>query len=288
MEQVTKPIQERLKQQQRCHDVLLPLSSSITWNLGKNEEAERPAKYQRVKMTTRARVEALRKFNPPIRQYYKWLKEFEHFGYPHTIVLDNAQAFMPAEFQHRGALRRDWSMKSPEHRGGIVHLTGVPHFPATNGAAERLVNEVSRAQRGIVHLTGVPHFPATNGAAERLVNEVSQTPLQTHYQEFLLQYRRIPNASGFSPSELLNGRQLRTKIDTLLPSPAHVMQGSQTKPIQKSQGYHLNLKLAIQVMRYTWSRAKTEGRWVPETSFSPRSNLAPSHRPTTRSIRLRR
>ena len=76
-------------------------------------------------------------------------------------------------------------------------------------------------QRGIVHLTGAPYHPATNGAAERLIQSFKQAlrksslPPKEALQEFLMQYRRIPFASGLSPSELLNGRRIRTKIDTL-------------------------------------------------------------------------
>ena len=34
---------------------------------------------------------------------------------------------------------------------------------------------------------------------------------------------------GFSPSQPLNGRQIRTKLYTILPSPARNMQGKQTR-----------------------------------------------------------
>ena len=67
-------------------------------------------------------------------------------------------------------------------------------------------------QRGIVHLTGAPYHPATNGAAERLIQSFKQAlrksslPPKEALQEFLMQYRRIPFASGLSPSELLNGK----------------------------------------------------------------------------------
>ena len=42
-----------------------------------------------------------------------------------------------------------------------------------------------------------------------------------------MQYRRTPLPCGYSPSELLNGRQIRTKEDILLPSPAHAAQKKQ-------------------------------------------------------------
>ena len=40
-----------------------------------------------------------------------------------------------------------------------------------------------------------------------------------------MQYRWTPWAEGYSPSELLNGRLIRTRIDILLHSPAHTAQG---------------------------------------------------------------
>ena len=75
--------------------------------------------------------------------------------------------------------------------------------------------------RGIIHLTGAPYHPATNGAAERLVQTFKQAlkksslAVKTALQQFLMQYRRTPLAGGYSPSELLNGRQMRAAIDTL-------------------------------------------------------------------------
>ena len=50
-----------------------------------------------------------------------------------------------------------------------------------------------------------------------------------------MQYRRTPISCGFSPSELRNSRQLQTRIDSLLPSPAHIAQGRQSKETSKSQ-----------------------------------------------------
>ncbi|XP_067945052.1 uncharacterized protein [Watersipora subatra] len=49
-------------------------------------------------------------------------QNFAHFGYPHTIVSDNATTFKSEEFQRC----------SRDH--GIVHLTGAPYHSATNGA----------------------------------------------------------------------------------------------------------------------------------------------------------
>ena len=126
-------------------------------------------------------------------------EDFAHFGYPHTLVSDNATTFTSEEFQ-------SWCKER-----GITHLTGAPYHPATNGAAERLVQTFKQALRK------------------------SSLPPKRALQEFLMQYRRTPTSCGFSPSELLMSRQIRTRIDTLLPSPAHIAQGKQSKEASKTQ-----------------------------------------------------
>nr|KAG5701179.1 hypothetical protein BaRGS_023288 [Batillaria attramentaria] len=126
-------------------------------------------------------------------------EDFAHFGYPHTLVSDNATTFASEEFQ-------SWCKER-----GITHLTGAPYHPATNGAAERLVQTFKQALRK------------------------SSLPPKRALQEFLMQYRRMPTSCGFSPSELLMSRQIRTRIDTLLPSPAHIAQGKQSKEASKPQ-----------------------------------------------------
>ena len=126
-------------------------------------------------------------------------EDFAHFGYPHTLVTDNATTFTSEEFQQ-------WCKER-----GITHLTGAPYHPATNGAAERLVQTFKQALRK------------------------SSLPPNRALQEFLIQYRRTPTSSGYSPSELLNSRQMRTKIDTLIPSPPHILQGKQSQETSRQQ-----------------------------------------------------
>jgi transposase InsO family protein len=129
-------------------------------------------------------------------------EDFAHFGYPHTLVTDNATTFTSEEFQ-------EWCKTK-----GITHLTGAPYHPATNGAAERLVQTFKNALKK------------------------SSKPPRKALLEFLMQYRRTPLPSGYSPSELLNGRQLRALIDTVIPSPAQQVQATHQK-----QAQHLRYQL---------------------------------------------
>ena len=103
-------------------------------------------------------------------------EEFAHFGFPLAIVSDNATTFKSDEFQEWCASR------------GIIHLTGAPYYPATNGAAERLVQTFKQALR-----------------------KSEMSPRQA-LSEFLMQYRRTPLPSGYSSSELLNGCRIRTRL----------------------------------------------------------------------------
>ena len=131
-------------------------------------------------------------------------------------------------------------------------------------------------ERGITHLTGAPYHPATNGAAERLVQTFKQAlcksslPPRAALQEFLMQYRRTPLADTYSPSELLNGRQIRTKIDVLLPSPAHLAQGKQARAATKSQEQELPDRVtpiysvsSPCYALYCGPRREKDPRWVP-------------------------
>ena len=90
-------------------------------------------------------------------------QDYAHFGYPHSIVSDNATSFTSEEFQ-------SWCRER-----GIIHLTGAPYHPATNGAAERLVQTFKQAL------------------------SKSSLPPRAALQEFLMQYRRTPLADGYSP-----------------------------------------------------------------------------------------
>ena len=60
-------------------------------------------------------------------------ENFAHFGYPHTIVSDNATCFASDEFYCK--------------ERNIIHLTGAPYHPATNGVAERLIQTFKQALR---------------------------------------------------------------------------------------------------------------------------------------------
>ena len=135
---------------------------------------------------------------------------FAHFIYPHTIVTDNATSCTSDEFQEWCRCR------------DIAHLSGAPYHPETNGAAERVVQSFKNALKKSSH------------------------PPKEALQDFLIQYRRTPLPSGYSPSELLHGRQIRALIDVLTPSPAQSLQTQLNRQPNKAK------KVANEKPRFLW------------------------------------
>ena len=147
---------------------------------------------------------------------------FSHFGYPHTIVSDNATTFTSEEFQAYCKER------------GIVHLTGAPYHPATNGAAERLVRTFKQA-----------------------LQKSSQPPKKATL-EFLIQYRRTSTACGYN-------RQLRQKIDTLLPSSTQIpCKPKKMQPEENIRRVTHQFKVGDPCYAlYFGPRRNHDPRWVP-------------------------
>ncbi|KII71374.1 hypothetical protein RF11_14612 [Thelohanellus kitauei] len=73
----------------------------------------------------------------------------------------------------------------------------------------------------------------------------STAPLDKAIIEFLTVYRRTPLPSGKSPSELLNGRQMRTWIDTLKDSETKLQREENHQFPHKYQFIKLNEKCYV-------------------------------------------
>ncbi|XP_030382544.1 uncharacterized protein K02A2.6-like [Scaptodrosophila lebanonensis] len=79
-------------------------------------------------------------------------------------------------------------------------------------------------KHGITHITTAPFHPASNGLAERFVQQF-KTSITKNIQEghktkmavikYLASYRFTPNADNKTPAELLHGRPVRTLLSQL-------------------------------------------------------------------------
>ena len=111
---------------------------------------------------------------------------FATHGLPERIFTDNGSSFVSEEF--RNFLDSN----------GISHTTSSPYHPSSNGEAERFVQTFK-------------HNMKCRGA--------TQANVVSNINKFLLQYRATDHAStGQSPSFLLMGRRVRTKLDLMVPN----------------------------------------------------------------------
>ncbi|UYV65610.1 K02A2.6-like [Cordylochernes scorpioides] len=107
------------------------------------------------------------------------------FGIPRTLVSDNGTGFTSEEFRQFMT------------RNGILHLWTAPFHPSSNGLAECAVQTIK---------TGL--------------KKVQQGSISQRLAEILLGYRRTPIASiGKSPSEMMFGHNIRSRLDLILPNP---------------------------------------------------------------------
>ena len=132
---------------------------------------------------------------------------FASHGLPEQIVSDNGPQFTAKDF-------KDYCSSC-----GILHKTTAPYHPRSNGEVERLVetfkNSVQKA------------------------NPISRTEIQDCVTNFLARYRATPHSvTGQTPSELLNGRRLRTLLDLLHPCQTQLQQAK----LRQEEQYNLQIR----------------------------------------------
>ena len=115
---------------------------------------------------------------------------FARHGLPQVIVSDNGPQFTSDDF------------KKFMQINGVKHITSAPYHPQSNGLAERFVQTFKLS------------YKAGGGAGEQRIDR------------FLLKYRTtVHSSTGHTPSELMYGHTVRTRLDLLKPSePAALLQ----------------------------------------------------------------
>ncbi|XP_065192543.1 uncharacterized protein K02A2.6-like [Sycon ciliatum] len=105
----------------------------------------------------------------------------------------------------------------------VFSTHGIPHtLVSDNGPQFASASfRAFAAELGFAHRTSSPRFAQSNGAAERAVQTAKQLILKNDdLPSALLAYRSTPLANGYSPSQLLFGRQIRSRLPGPLPAPA--------------------------------------------------------------------
>ncbi|XP_063358759.1 uncharacterized protein K02A2.6-like [Cydia amplana] len=149
---------------------------------------------------------------------YKLCDFFSRFGLPAVIVSDNGASFCSHEFTAFCNLN------------GIQHMTSPAYHPASNGQAESMVKVIKKGIKSSL-LTG------------RNVRDSKVKLLQ-----YLFNYRNsVHSTTGSSPTELVYGRKLKTRLDLLhpvtpTPSSLSVTLANVVKNKQCSQNNKLNRK----------------------------------------------
>ena len=127
-------------------------------------------------------------------------KLFSAYGLPLQLVSDNGPQFISEDFAQ--------FMKS----NGIKHIRCAPYHPASNGVVEHLVQTFKKAMK----------------AAKECGKDVQQA-----LSSFLLTYRTTPHTTTHdTPAKLFLNRQLRTRLDLLLPNKDKIVLSAQAKQKQ--------------------------------------------------------
>uniref|UniRef100_A0A669BXN3 Gypsy retrotransposon integrase-like protein 1 n=1 Tax=Oreochromis niloticus TaxID=8128 RepID=A0A669BXN3_ORENI len=105
-----------------------------------------------------------------------------------------------------------------EHCKSIFARHGIPEQVRSDNGPQFSSDSFKRfAQEwGFSHETSSPHFPQSNGEAERAVRTIKSL-LKKSGDPYLalMAYRATPLANGYSPTELLMGRRIRTTVPVI-------------------------------------------------------------------------
>ena len=154
---------------------------------------------------------------------------FATHGLPHKIVTDNGPSFTSSEF-------KDFMTNN-----GIIHIKSAPYHPSTNGLAERAVKTFKQA-----------------------VARISGESIQERISKFLFNYRVTPHSvTGVSPSELLNGRRLRCRLDTWYPDLSERVEKQQLQQKSNHDSSKPERSFSVGALVYAKNFSSNTPKWLP-------------------------
>ena len=168
-----------------------------------------------------------------------------------------------------------------QHTSSIFARHGIPEVVISDNGPQYTSDAYSAFSEkyGFRHITSNPYHPQGNGEAERAVQTIKRL-LKKSGDPYLalMAYRATPLEVGYSPSELLMGRKLRTTVPTVqkqlkprTPDYTDVNQELKERQRDNYDAHHGARKLpSLQTGESVWlSDRQTFGEIVEETA--PRS-----------------
>ena len=145
---------------------------------------------------------------------------FELKGHSYLLIVDYYSRFIEV-----ARLNRTTADEIISHTKGVFARHGIPEVVVSDKGPQFSSEAYAAFSRQFQfeHVTSSPHYPQSNGEAERAVQTVKSLMKKDGDPYLaLLSYRSTPLKCGFSPSELLMSRKLRTNIpmtrDSLKPA----------------------------------------------------------------------
>ena len=168
---------------------------------------------------------------------------FSRWGLPEHLHSDNGPQFVSSEFE------------SFMRGNGILHTRSAPYHPQSNGLAERYVQTVKRALKADSH-----------------------TPFQLRLDRFLLTFRSAPSSTTqVSPSELMIGRPVRTRLTLVKPNIRRHVQQQQSRMITPRREREFEEGENVYVREFGRNRKWTEGTVTKRAGVSYDIQLPSGH-----------
>nr|XP_039261331.1 uncharacterized protein K02A2.6-like [Styela clava] len=133
--------------------------------------------------------------------------------------LKGSKYLLPVDYFSRwieiALLQDTTSLTVINHLKSIFAKYGIPEVIISDNGPQYAPGEFSKfaEEYGFCHITSSPRYAHCNGEAERAVHTIKNLLKRTKDPYMaLLNYRSTALKNGYSPSELLMGRKLRTKL----------------------------------------------------------------------------
>ena len=247
-DRIVVPRSMRLEILERLHEGHLGITKctarareSVWWPWINQSVQDRVMKCRTCQLTKPAPKETLMPSSFPSRPWERVGTDlFTHQGRTYVLVVDYFSRWVEMRALDGNTTSAEVvaRMKSIFATHGIPETVMSDNGPQYSGTPFREF----ATEYGFTHVTSSPRFPQANGEAERAVQTVKNMLRRCKDPYMgLLAYRTAPLHNGFSPAELLMGRQLNTRLP-VLPSQLAPQKKDQSPLQAKEEVYRHKMK----------------------------------------------